>query len=76
LAVVELSIARSAAGLLASPKLGGRTVLRGGYSATAGNDYVGGRFDPLAFVVDAGADADCVDYAFGGGDDRVGVLDY
>ena len=50
--------------------------MRGGYSATARNDYVGGRFDPLAFVVDAGADADCADYAFGGGDDRIGVLDY
>jgi len=29
----------------------------------------------LAFVVDAGADADGADDAFGGGDDRVGVLD-
>ena len=49
--------------------------MRGGYSATAGNDYVGGRFDPLAFVVDACADADGTDDAFGGGDYRVGVLD-
>ena len=36
--------------------------MRGGYSATAGNDYVGGRFDPLAFVVDACADADGTEY--------------
>ena len=34
-----------------------------------------GRIDPLAFVVEAGADADGAENSFGGGDDLVGVLD-
>jgi hypothetical protein len=49
--------------------------LRRGVAAGVGNFCVAGRIDPLAFVVEAGADADGAEDSFGGGDDLVGVLD-
>ena len=54
--------------------LGEGAVHRGGDAAAGGDDYVRGRLDPLAVVINAGAGADGAEDAFVGGDDAVGVF--